>query len=254
MKRIAYLFSMLILLGASNCKPRSSEIDRLWFFTHTTGAFASEEQGPTPDSFMNLQTNHVYTRDYVGFDYGRWEIKDSMLLLKSSNGNTISFPINYLVGNELRLSTAKGGIVNFESQPGNFSSAAENPFSLENNQWRIRATKKESEPEIKNRLLNHCLFYEYYFRWALANKLSSVDVRSTPSSIKIYGNGFALKNFEELPLSWRSYFYDDEDCRKANDVIKNIFEHHDISWVRTDSKYKMFISAFQQLGQLIKKN
>ena len=254
MKRIGYLFSILILLFLSYCNSRSSEIGKLWFFTHTTAAFGDDEQGPTPASFMNLQSDHTYTRDYVGFDYGRWELKDTMLILKSTNGNTISFPITYLSGNELRLSTAKGTIVNFESQSGNFSSAAENPFSLENNQWRIRATKKESELEIKNRLLNHCLFYEVYFRWALANKLNSVDVRSTPSLIKIYGNGFALKNFEELPPSWRSYFYDVEDCRKANDLIKNIFEHHDIAWVRTDSKYKMFISAFQQLGQLIKQN
>ena len=252
MKRIGYFFSMLTIVGLSYCTSRDSAINRLWFFTHTTADFAGDDQAPTPASFMNLQKDHSYTRDYVGFDYGRWEIKDTMLLLKSTNGNTISFPINYLSGNELRLSTAKGTIVNFESQPGSFSSAAENPFSLENNQWRIRATRKESELELKNRLRNHCLFYEYYFRWALANKLSSVDVRSTPSLIKIYGNGFALKDFGELPASWRSYFYDDEDCRKASDLIKKIFEHHDIAWARTDSKYKMFISAFQQLRQLIK--
>jgi hypothetical protein len=115
----------------------------------------------------------------------------------------------------------------------------------------VPAAKKETEQELRNRLKNHFRFHEIYFKWALDAKLNSIDVRSTPSPIKIYGNGFALKNFDELPASWHSYFYDDEDCQKANDMIKDIFEKEEIAWAQTENKYKMFISAFQQLEQKI---
>jgi len=86
------------------------------------------------------------------------------------------------------------------------------------------ASKKENREEIKHRLLNHCMFWERYFSWALENNLSSIDVRSTPSLIKIYGNGFALKPANELPAVWKSYFFDEEDCAEANGIIEEIFE------------------------------
>ena len=34
-----------------------------------------------------------------------------------------------------------------------------------------------------------------YFNWALDNELTTVDVRSTPTPIKIYGNGFTIKQY-----------------------------------------------------------
>jgi hypothetical protein len=37
-------------------------------------------------------------------------------------------------------------------------------------------------------LHNHCQFWETYFTWALKNELATIDVRSTPTAIKIYGN------------------------------------------------------------------
>jgi hypothetical protein len=139
-----------------------------------------------------LLPDKTYTRDFRGFDYGNWEKKDSLLLLRSIKGDTAVFPIKYFFRNELQLLTGKGTTVSFESRPGKFSFVNENPFSVENNQWRIPAAKKENDSELKNRLRNHAKFYEFYFRWALKYDLSSIDVRSTPSLIKIYGNGFAL--------------------------------------------------------------
>jgi hypothetical protein len=69
------------------------------------------------------------------------------------------------------------------------------------------ALKKETDPEIKSRLLNHCQSWEAYFSGALNDRQSSVDVRSTPTLLKIYGNGFTLKPFEALPGEWRSCFF-----------------------------------------------
>lgn len=106
--------------------------------------------------------------------------------------------------------------------------------------------------EIRKRLYNHCQFWEAYFRWALDKGLNTVDVRSTPTPIKIYGNGFALKPTEDLPAEWVNCFYDANDCRKASDMIRDIFQHKTIAWAQTDNKFKMFLSAFQQLQTLLR--
>ena len=251
MRKAVFVSIIFFYFQVSCLSPFKMNIDGLWFFTHSSRTNQNDNGDATPASFLFLQPDNRYTRDFKKFEYGHWNRNDSLLLLTSDQKVITSFPVTQVSRNELRLKSEEGSILNFERQPAKFSSSADNPFSLENNQWRITAAKKESDHELRARLKNHFRFHEVYFKWALDAKLSSVDVRSTPSPIKIYGNGFALKNFEELPAPWRSYFYDEEDCRKANDIIKDIFEKRDIAWAQTDNKYKMFISAFQQLEQNI---
>ena len=142
--------------------------------------------------------------------------------------------------------------IHFESQPAAFKIVRENPFVKENNLWRIPPGKKENDAEIKNRLLNHLKFWELYFKWALENNIQSIDVRSMPTLIKIYGNGLELKPYNALPKKWISYFYDEEDCRKANGLIEDVLRNENIAWPHTDNKYKAFISVFQQLQQKVK--
>ena len=253
MKKISPVILIVLFLSQSNClfQSKKKRLDGLWFFTHSSGADQKDSTEITPASFLNLQPDHTYTRDFKKFEYGQWKRNDSVLLLTNERQITTLFPVKLVSRNELELKSSEGYILNFEQQPARFSSPSNDPFSVDNNHWRITATKKETEQELRSRLKNHFNFYEAYFKWALDAKVSSIDVRSTPSPIKIYGNGFALKNFDELPASWRSYFYDEDDCRIANDIIKDIFEKGNIAWAQTDNRYKMFISAFQQLEQKI---
>jgi hypothetical protein len=241
---------MLLAVSQVSCLPGSKKknIEGLWYFIYNAGG-GSEDANPS--SFLYLEPDHRYTRDFNKFDYGTWKLKGSELLLTSNQKQVISFPLKKFTENELLLISGKGTELNFERQPEKFNSAADNPFSIENNRWRIPAIRKESDLELRNRLKNHFRFHVVYFKWALNAGFNTIDVRSTPSPLKIYGNGFALKKFEELPDAWRTYFYDKEDCQKANDMIKNLFEKENIAWARTDNRFKMFISAFQQLEQKI---
>jgi hypothetical protein len=81
----------------------------------------------------------------------------------------------------------------------------------------------------------------------LKHEVNALDVRNTPTPIKIYGNGFGLKKYEELPASWTRYFYDTADYRQATEMLKVIFARRNIKWPRTKNTYEMFVSAFQQL-------
>lgn len=58
---------------------------------------------------------------------------------------------------------------------------------------------------------------------------------------------------KDLPVEWRSYFYDSTDCLFANRMIEDVFTKQNIAWPETDSKYKMFIGAFEQLESFLKK-
>jgi hypothetical protein len=245
-------YFILVLLSGSSCLMLSDPVPALWFYTYSGGATTGRDSLLTPASFLELRKDGSYTRDFGRFDYGTWSVKDHQLTLTNARHKTFIFPMTLVGNNEMQLSMGKGVPADFESLRLPSARAAEDPFSLANNRWRLPAAGKENDTAIRQRLFNHCQFWEAYFLWALNNEISTVDVRSTPTLIKIYGNGFGLKPFDELPAAWKSYFFDEEDCRKANAMIKDIFDRQTIAWGHTDNKYKMFVGAFQQLEQFLR--
>lgn len=249
-----FLTTTLLILSLTGCITRKQQLAYLWFYTYSSGSKTDKDSLLTPANFIALHPDGSYTRDFGYFEYGTWQEKDNQILLTNKAGKILSIPYlyNFSQPRELQLVTANGVQNNFERQPWPATRLNEDPFSRTNNQWRMPATRKETDQEIRQRMLNHCQFWEAYFTWALRSRIETIDVRSTPTNIKIYGNGFGLKPLEELPATWKSYFYDAADCQKANDIIQHIFEKNTIAWAHTDNKYKMFIGAFQQMEQLLR--
>lgn len=256
---VSYL--MFVLTGCFHFR-NSNNLASLWFYTYksdprpdrndsmTTAGMTPPEL--TPANFLELRPDGSYTRDFGRFEYGSWEEKNHRLSLTNQAHETAAYTVQYEGGEDMQMIVNNGAVAHFESHALPGSSPLADPFSKENNRWRMAATKKETDQDIRARLLNHCHFWVAYFTWALNNELASVDVRSTPTLLKIYGNGFTLKRFNDLPPEWRSYFYDAEDCRKASDQMKDVFQNHTIAWAHTDNKYKLFIGAFQQIEQALR--
>jgi len=243
-----YLCIACLLLSLCGCQLLSDPMPQLWFFTYSQGG--ETDSLLTPASFIALHKDGTYTRDFGRFSYGVWLYKDKQLHLSEhidGHASTVVLPVTDIGPKEMKLDLGNGKTGVFDSQPLGASKTTDDPFSIPNNKWRVRALHKESDEEIRNRLYNHCQFWEAYFSWALANELTTIDVRSTPTPIKIYGNGFTLKPVEDLPATWKACFFDDEDCSRANAMIEDIFRHRTIAWAHTDNKFKFFISAFQQL-------
>jgi hypothetical protein len=252
MKSIALVLLTAVLLAAAGCKSEKDRVSKLWFYTHSSRTSLSADPALTPASFLLLRPDGSYTRDFGKYEFGSWTISGEALSLTNHNGDQQLLPFKLNGKNTMQVAAGSNETANFEAITNSFAKSDLNPFDEQFNQWRIPARKKESNEEIKKRLLNHCRFWETYFYWALENEMSSIDVRSTPTLIKIYGNGFALKPANDLPAAWKSYFFDEEDCAEANGIMQEIFETGTIAWAKTDNKYKMFISAFQQMQQALK--
>lgn len=252
MKRLLYAFVVIFVTATAGCSLLVNPLPRLWFFTYGTGTPEGKDSLLNPASFLELRPDGSYTCDFGAFEYGTWLRKDHEIILTSHTKLRTSLPITLPSSSEMQLTLTGGYVASFESQTIPSLSNKLDPFSVYNNQWRIRPSHKESNAAIRQRLYNHCQFWEAYFRWALDKELRTVDVRSTPTAIKIYGNGFALKPTEDLPAEWVSCFYDADDCQKASEIIKDIFQHKTIAWAQTDNKFKMFLSAFQQLENYLR--
>lgn len=250
MKNVRSLICLLgVLLGLTACNPFEEDMAGVWFYAPAEQR-SKRDSLLTATSFLQLQNNGTYTSDLGQYDHGSWKTEADALVLTTSKGKIIRLPIEKHANRELRLFANENRVVSFEKYPT--ASDDTNPFSQANNRWRIPARQPESEAQLKARLHNHCRFWETYFAWALEKEVDGLDVRSTPTPIKIYGNGFGLKKFEELPYAWRRYFYDSTDCRKADQLLKDIFRKRNIKWPQTDVTYEKFMSAFKQLQDQLK--
>ena len=250
MRKVRFLiYPICILLSLTACNPFEKDLSGVWFYAPSAQR-SKKDSLLTATSFLQLQGNGTYTSDLGHYDHGSWTTEADALVLTNSKGKTIRLPIEKHTKHELRLFANENRVVSFDKYPA--ASGDTNPFSQANNRWRIPARQPESDAEIKARLYNHCRFWETYFTWALKNEVDQIDVRSTPTPIKIYGNGFGLKKFDELPYDWRQYFYDTTDCRKADQMLKDIFRKRNIKWPETDVTYEKFISAFKQLQDQLK--
>ena len=244
-KKTAISFLLFAFTVCSCSYLNKDNTEGVWFYTYTYGNTA-DVSGLTPASFLNLAPDHHFTLDFNKFEWGKWNVKGDTLILNASS-KTIYFLLHHVTGSELRIDLSPGLSCDFEKQSYSYSADAAQPFSLQNNLWRKKATHDENKKEITQRLINHCEFWKTYFMWALDNEIKTIDVRSTPTPIKIYGNGFAIKTNEKLPLEWKNCFCDSANCQQANVLLENILSQHDIAWAHTDNKYKMFIGAFEQM-------
>jgi hypothetical protein len=223
-------------------------VSRLWFFTYSSDTL-TDKPGLTPANFLELKPDNQFTGDLGKFQSGRWIKKDEVLILTGENGDVKKLLILELKSKEMQLKVGQT-YANFDGFP--LPVLEKDPFAKAKNLWRYKATGKETDVQIKQRLRNHCEFWASYFNWALESEMETVDVRSTPSPIKIYGNGFSIKSYQDLPTAWKEYFYDSADCRRASEILEDVVQTHTIAWAHTNNKYKMFISAFQQMRQFLK--
>jgi len=81
-----------------------------------------------------------------------------------------------------------------------------------------------------------------------------LDVRSTPSLLKMYGNGFQLQYYENLYPEWKNLFYDTADCRISYENVYYKMYQKNINWPKTKNRFERFVSAFQQLQAWMDEN
>ena len=257
---------MIITTMISGCSRRDA-LSKVWFYTYdgtkTEGgddmaaAFKKLLSGDpvlTPIHFINLQSNGQYTAYLRDFEYGTWDLDGKLIVLNGSDKKVRRLMLEKIEKNELTLDVQPDNkyqsSYHFEGSKNDYDDA-DNPFSKENNKWRINATHKESDEEITARLKNHFRYWEKYFDWGVKADKKSLDVRSLHGPLKMYGNGFELVPMEDWAPEWKSTFYDMEDCRIAWNKLHYFFTNESIAWAKTDHKFKMFVSAFQQLQRKI---
>jgi hypothetical protein len=245
-KTIAAAF-LLLLVALCGCGLMDDYRSHVWLFKSASDILTSQEDSLLgPASFLEFRPDGSYTSDFGQFNYGTWNLQGQKLYLTNQHHTTYVYKVKSINNKGLQLEMAKGEIAHFDGHSLPSSKPEDDPFSTHNNQWRIKPEKKEDSAALRKRLFNHCRFWETFFSWG-SDKNISLDATRMPTPLKIYANGFGIKHYIDLPQEWKSYFFDEDDCRKADTLIKHTFRRTKIVWPKTDDDYKRFVSGFQQL-------
>lgn len=256
-----YVFLLLLTVVQISCTyEEKRSFDKAWFYKddlsreeqleniYSYGGTA--EYGFTGASFLDLRPDGNFTSYFTAFDYGTWKLSDSTIILTDHNRGRMVLDVKKLEKRQmicLNQSTRKvyrfNGFENATSSPG------ESPFSIENNRWRVPAAQPETDDALRSRLKNHFRWWESYFTWALHNKLKVLDIRSTPSVLEMYANGFELKYYDYQFPEWKHIFHDTSDCWRAYQMVYYLMYQKNIHWPKTENRFEGFVSAFRQLQE-----
>jgi len=256
--RLLSTFILACTLILSGCGGREGLLTKVWFYTYESKARVAGSTDPelNPVCFINLQPKGKYTANLGAFEYGAWSVEDKLLVLKPGDGKTRKILMKKLTDEELVVDLDPTNQFNssssFEGTKNPLKEEEESPFSYANNKWRIKASHKESPQQITDRLVNHFRYWEQYFRWGIESDKKTLDVRSHPSPLKMYGNGFALMPIDQWPEEWSRNFYDDADRQVAFDKIRWTLRNKSVKWPETGHKFKQFVSAFSQMQENIR--
>lgn len=245
-----FLCLAVFALTLGSCKQFINGGSQLWLFQSGRTASGNEDTTMSAANFLYLTEDGRYTRDFGSFDYGDWKVKDKKLTLTPEDKTgAVTYDLRAMNSKEMVMRLGARAMT-FKIFPSD-GDPEENPFSLKNNRWRIHPQARETDQQIVERLKNHFAFWEAYFTWGIKNDLQNMDVRGTPTAVKVYGNGFQLKHHDELPAGWVNSFYDSTDCKLATEKIRKVFRARNIIWNWRDGKFRMFYSAFRQMGEQV---
>ena len=89
------------------------------------------------------------------------------------------------------------------------------PFYPTNNKWRQRPETKESNEEIRKRLLNYILHFAYILNATLERNENVVSFAHSMGLIQVFRGGIGRIPKNKIEESWINCFYDKEDAMKA---------------------------------------
>jgi hypothetical protein len=262
----------LLLFSCSNNNRQQQLLAATWFVTEHAGE--KEEAGRvTTDigklyegSFFNLLKNNTATIFLQSHFYsGRWYLEEEgeLLVIEPPGQPALRLQIKNLTDNPLRLETeivstisqSTRLVLSLAGEPHIDTSDASDPFSLVNNQWRIKATHKETDIELLNRISNHTDAIEAFIKRAAKEKWNVADLRYFSSPFRFYEDGILLKALPKLPKGWNAVFYDSLDADRAYDWLGKLWNNdfRPESGMHDEYMYLSLLKQFRETLEAAKK-
>jgi hypothetical protein len=192
------------------------------------------------------------------FIAGHWEFDNSgnRLLIsysdKARTSNTVKIGRNEFGREEMKLDDKDQNTeLKFIKEAKGLNDFKSDPFYPENNQWRIKPSRKETESELTNRFAAYLKHIALILKAAKDRNQEVVYFEFSMGPIKIYNGGIGIHPYSIVPDSWKACFYDDSDSFRAYNIYEESISTHSYhgastgNWVEDD--YNILLSIYGDL-------
>jgi len=128
-----------------------------------------------------------------------------------------------------------------------YSKESKDPYSGENNQWRIKPAAPESPAQIKERIKNHVHFFILLYDDAQRNETNYVSYEWFVSPLLPASNGIALRHYSRIKDQWENYFYDSTQAMQGYQLLEKAFDKKIDFPIKIDSKFQRNIVMLEQV-------
>lgn len=192
------------------------------------------ELGNGQDAFMSgycfFKDGKMVKNHRGNFKIGEWEMDESKkpitITVKYSNGDREVLKIGMLSSKKMVLVDDSGPnkrIENYISNGYAYADLSNDPFSIQNNLWRIKPKKAESENEIKERVKGCVRFYTMFYDNQIATQSKVINFSGLPTCFKWYAGGIFMVKQDKLSPKWLNCFYNEkqmlEGYKMAEDLV-----------------------------------
>lgn len=176
---------------------------------------------------------------------GTWTLADQNLTLHMEpSGKNMRFRVREMTENQLTLSLYTVSrrppndrpstmprvvpqSVLLSGMADNYDFSEESDYySLRLNTWRVKATGRESEEQLRGRLVNHLDYLIAYLGVTIDREGGEVDLSELNSPITMASNGIGLKFFDDSNV-WSTCFFDHRDARQAHRMLVRAVRQYD---------------------------
>ncbi|MCF2505016.1 hypothetical protein L0663_16590 [Dyadobacter sp. CY107] len=196
---------------------------------------------------MSFFPDSTFTRVYHtgAYDFGRYsydENERSLLLTANRKTEELRVVVQTSPSGKQRLMV--------EFLPGKSLSLAqygepmqkfrEDPFSIQNNAWRIRPDTVETKDQIFARLINYIGHNASILRAAYTREQDFISWEFSKGIIKVYNVGIGIVPKNEVPQAWIDSFHSRDDAMQCYALFENYLrngkhtKHNSGNWVKDD--------------------
>lgn len=204
-------------------------------------------KGESDNTLISFFPDSTFTRVAQNGTYstGRWAFDSTArTVFLTSNRNTDEIGVFFsFADNGLRL-------INLEFSPQESVSQVEygrklsrfqdDPYFNENNWWRIKPEKPETDKQIRARLVNYLGHTACILKSAQIREQDYISMEFSQGIVKLYNVGIGIVKKDQIPAVWAQGFYSPDEARKAYDMFEDYLftakhkKYQSGNWVRDD--------------------
>lgn len=163
-------------------------------------------------------------------EYGNWSYDDDSKMITlsyKSSKETDRYKIRAIAVDELKLTNAglnTQSVIIFSGDSISYQNQAANPFHIDNNQWRIRPAKAETNAQIRERIKGCMRFYLLFYKDHIARRTKTISFYGFPTCFRWYAGGIYLVKQDELKDNWFACFYNKEQAMKGYKIVDSLLD------------------------------